>query len=132
MKTFFLYVMAFSYVLAGLNHFWHPQFYLKIIPHVLPYHNAINMAAGVAELVLALLLLPKATRSAAAWCMAILLVIVFPANVQMAVDYTKENHPQTWAAYLRLPLQPLLIWWALSYTKWYGKERRRKRNHSLS
>ena len=132
MKTFFFYVMPFSYVLAGLNHFWHPQLYLKIIPHVLPYHNEINMAAGVAELVLALVLLPKATRSAAAWCMAILLVIVFPANVQMAVDYTKENHPQTWAAYLRLPLQPLLIWWALSYTKWCGKERRRKRNHSLS
>jgi len=94
MKIFFLYLMTFAYLLEGINHFWHPQLYLKIVPHFLPAHKAINMAAGAAEILLGVLLLPKSTRSAAAWGVVLLLVLIFPANVQMAVDYTKENHPQ--------------------------------------
>lgn len=89
----------------------------------MPLHNAINIAAGVAEILLGVLLLPKATRSAAAWGLVVLLLLIFPANVQMAVDYSKEAHPQTWIAYLRLPLQGLLVWWALAYTDWYQRRR---------
>jgi uncharacterized membrane protein len=126
MKTFFLYLMAFAYVLAGINHFWHPQLYLKIIPQGLPFHNAINIASGFAEILLGLSLLVKNTRNAAAWGLVVLLVVIFAANIQMVIDYTKEHHPQLWAAYLRLPLQVLLVWWALLYTTWY---QRRKEKH---
>jgi uncharacterized membrane protein len=125
MRIFLLYLMAILYIVAGINHFWHPQLYLRIIPHFLPYHDAINTASGIAEILIVVLLFPKITRSIAAWALVFLLVIIFPANIQMAVDYAKENHPQTWAAYLRLPLQALLVWWALLYTNWY--QRRKKR-----
>jgi uncharacterized membrane protein len=115
-KKILLYVMALGYIVAGINHFWHPQMYLKIVPHFLPLHEALNYLTGVLEILLGFLLFPKVTRNIAAWGLAILLVLIFPANIQMAIDYTKENHPQKWLTYLRLPLQFLLIWWALQYT----------------
>lgn len=121
-----LYVMAMLYVAAGINHFRNPAMYLKIIPHFLPLHNAINIVSGAAEIILGLLLFSKGTRSMAAWGVVALLIAVFPANVQMAVDYTAQHHPQTWLAYARLPLQPLLIWWAVSYTDWYKARKHKK------
>ena len=111
--------MAILYIAAGLNHFRHPAMYLAIIPRFLPWPNAINAISGIAEIILGLLLFPKATRNAAAWGLVALLVAVFPANIQMAVDYTSQHHPYTWLTYARLLLQPLLIWWAASYTEWY-------------
>lgn len=118
-KKILLYGMAVAYIVAGINHFRNPAMYLKIIPHLLPWHNAINTVSGAAEILLGGLLFPPQTRNVAAWGLVALLIAVFPANVQMAVDYTAQNHPQKWLAYLRLPVQPLLIWWALSYTDWY-------------
>lgn len=128
LKTILLYIMALAYILAGINHFWHPALYLKIIPHVLPMHNAVNIISGIAEIVIGILLFPKATRNFAAWSLVVLLIVIFPANIQMAVDYTRENHPQKWISYLRLPLQIPLIWWALVYTNWY----KRRKSHSVS
>lgn len=127
-----MYVMAIAYVLAGINHFWHPQMYLKIIPQFLPLHEAINSASGILEIIIGVLLIPKATRNIAAWSLVILLVVIFPANIQMAIDYTKENHPQKWISYLRLPLQLPLIWWALIYTDWYRKRKEKPVSHSAS
>lgn len=121
-----LYVMAMLYVAAGINHFRNPAMYSKIIPHFLPWHKAINAVSGAAEILLGLLLFPKQTRSTAAWGLVVLLIAVFPANVQMAVDYTAQHHPYTWLTYARLPLQPVLIWWAVSYTGWYKARKRTK------
>lgn len=119
MKKYLLYLMAVLYVLAGINHFWHPEGYLKIMPHFLPWHTMLNYLAGALEILFGLLLLFQATRSIGAWGLIVLLILVFPANVQMAVDYTQQGHPLVWLAYLRLPLQLLLIWWAMHYTKFY-------------
>lgn len=119
MKKYLLYLMAVLYVLAGINHFWHPEGYLKIMPHFLPWHTMLNYLAGALEILFGLLLLFRATRSIGAWGLIVLLILVFPANVQMAVDYTQQGHPLVWLAYLRLPLQLLLIWWAMHYTKFY-------------
>ncbi|HZH67515.1 MAG TPA: MauE/DoxX family redox-associated membrane protein [Flavisolibacter sp.] len=119
MNKILLYVMAVLFVLAGANHFWHPAGYLKIIPPFLPYHEAINYVTGALEILFGALLLFKATRNIAAWGLILLLILVFPANIQMAYDYKQQGHPLLWAAYLRLPLQLLLIWWVLIYTNWY-------------
>ena len=123
--------MALAYIAAGINHFRNPAMYLKIIPPYLPWHNAINSISGVAEILLGLLLFPKQTRNFAAWGLVLLLIAIFPANIQMAVDYTVQNHPQKWLSYARLPLQPLLIWWALSYTDWY-KARKAKESATIT
>jgi uncharacterized membrane protein len=51
-KRILLWVMAFLYVLAGFNHLVDPEFYLAIIPPQLPSPEWLNLASGLAEIVL--------------------------------------------------------------------------------
>lgn len=115
--------MAALYMAAGINHFVHPEVYQKIMPAWLPLHNTLVIMSGIAEILLGLLLVPYYTRRLAAIGIIILLITVFPANVQMLLNYWREDHPRLWLAILRLPLQGLLIWWAYQYTKPLKKER---------
>lgn len=116
-KKISLYSMAALYVVAGINHFANPGFYKKIMPPWLPWHYSIIYISGVAEIVLGLLLLPAQTRRLAAWGIIILLIAVFPANVQMMLNYQQEKNPYLWIAVARLPLQLLLIGWAFQFAK---------------
>jgi len=52
----------------------------------------------------------------AAWALIALLILIFPANIQMMLIYRKKDHPYFWATVARLPLQLLLIYWAWCYT----------------
>ena len=117
MKKFFLYVMILFYLGAGINHFWHPAFYLQIMPNWLPWHSELVILSGGFELLFALLLLFDHTRRVAAWGIILLLIAVFPANIQMMLNYSKEQNPHFWISIIRLPLQALLIWWAYIFTK---------------
>ena len=109
--------MIALYVYTGLNHFINPGVYLKIMPPWLPDKEALVYVSGVFEIAFALLLIFTKTRRFAAWAIIVLLIAVFPANVQMMVNYIAENNPNLWIAILRLPLQALLIWWAFTFTK---------------
>lgn len=109
--------MAALYIGAGINHFVHPAMYRKIMPPWLPAPVLLVGLSGAFEIVFGLLLLFPKTRRVAAWLIILLLVLVFPANVQMAINYRQEDHPLLWLAILRLPLQALLIWWAWQYTR---------------
>ncbi len=112
-----LFIMAAFYVIAGANHFIHPVFYKKIMPPWLPWHYFIIYLSGICEIVFGLLLLPKQTRKPAAWGIIALLVAVFPANIQMMLNFRQLHDPNLWIAILRLPLQILLIGWAYQSTK---------------
>jgi uncharacterized membrane protein len=112
-----LYVMSVFYVAAGIYHFVNPLFYIKIMPPYLPWHLPLIYFSGAVEIVLGILLLPVKSGKQAAWGIILLLVAVFPANVQMLLNYREEENPDVWIAIVRLPLQLLLIWWAYSYTK---------------
>jgi uncharacterized membrane protein len=109
--------MSFLYVIAGINHFWHESMYLKIMPPYLPAHDLLVKLSGVCETALGLLLLPTATRRIAAWLIIALLVAIYPANIQMAIDYYNQHNPLLWAAILRLPLQIPLIVWAWKFAR---------------
>lgn len=117
MKTIFLYVMAVVYIAAGIYHFANPLFYKKIMPDYLPWHMQLIYISGACEIVLGLLLLPASTSTYAAWGIIALLIAVFPANIQMAINFYQKKHPYLWIALVRLPLQLVLIWWAYIYTK---------------
>ena len=108
-----LYIMAALYIAAGINHFVSPKFYAAIMPPYIPFHTLAIFVSGAAESILGFLLLFNHTRKAASWGIVIVLLAIFPANVQMLVNYIKQNNPFIWVAVLRLPLQALLIWWAL-------------------
>ncbi len=116
-KKIALYTMAALYVLAGINHFANVGFYKMMMPPWLPGHHTLIYISGAAEIVLGLLLLPAQTRKLAAWGIIILLVAVFPANVQMMLNYQQDKNPYLWITVIRLPLQLLLIWWAYQFAK---------------
>jgi uncharacterized membrane protein len=94
--------------------------YRRIVPAPLKRWQAEVVAvSGVAEIACALLLLHRRTRRAAALATAGLLVAVFPANVQMALDGGYPDAPfpanSRLGAWLRLPVQVPLVLWALSF-----------------
>ncbi len=107
-----LYSMSVLYIAAGVYHFVAPQFYVAIMPPYIPFHNAFIYISGIAEIVLGILLLFNNTRKAAAYGIVMLLLIVFPANVQMLINYMQQHNPNIWIAVVRLHLQAPLIWWA--------------------
>ncbi len=112
-----LYIMAGLYIVAGVNHFISPFIYVAIIPHWLSQPLLLVYISGVFELMCGSLLLLKPATKIAAWGIILLLIAVFPANIQMTINYYNTHNPYLWLAILRLPLQFVLIWWAYQYTK---------------
>lgn len=98
------------FVTTGVLHFVRPQAFENIIPEYLPAHLALVLISGAAEIAGGVGLLLPETRRAAGRGLILLLIVVFPANLGMAVDAEDHSIPEPllWA---RLPLQPLLIWW---------------------
>jgi uncharacterized membrane protein len=116
-KQILKYLFAFSFILAGINHFINAEFYLKMMPPVLPAHLFLIRLSGVFEIALGvLLLIPKFTRLAAYGLIA-LLAAVFPANVYMAMNTEIFPEFSPSALYLRLPVQIVLIVWAFWFTR---------------
>lgn len=113
-------LMAILYTLAGLNHFRDPGFYLRMMPPYLPWHEALVALSGVIEIALGLALISTRARPWAGLGIVLLLVAVFPANLQMALRPEDFADIPRFALYLRLPVQGLLIawaWWATRPTK---------------
>ncbi|MEO6490045.1 MAG: DoxX family protein [Ferruginibacter sp.] len=117
MQKVSLYTMSLLFVLAGLNHFLHKEFYIKIMPSWIGFHEQLVIVSGVFEILFALLLLPSQTRRFASWGLILLLITVFPANIQMMLNYVNQHHSNLWISIVRLPIQILLIWWAYTFAK---------------
>lgn len=101
---------------SGVLHFLAPKPYDSLIPKALPGKpRTWTYLSGVAELGCAAALAIPRTRRLGGLLTALLLVAVFPANVQMAVAYQQQGKPlpMRLVAYGRLPLQWPLIRWAL-------------------
>ncbi len=84
-----------------------------MIPLWIPDHPVIVELSGIAEILGGVGLLFPLTRTVAAWCLIVLLVAVFPANIEMLRQAQSVRASETWqlALWLRLPLQGALIWW---------------------
>ncbi len=98
------------FLTTGIAHFVNAQSFENITPDYLPWHLALVLVSGAAEIAGGLgLLVPRFRRLAGAG-LIVLLVVLFPANIDMLVHSGEQSIPEPllWA---RLPLQPLLIWW---------------------
>jgi uncharacterized membrane protein len=102
------------FVLAGLNHFLNPQFYLAIMPDYLPAHQELVDASGVAEMVGGAALLHPATRRFGGWWLIATLIAVFPANLHMALHPERYEKLPRAGLYARLPVQLLFLGWVRS------------------
>jgi uncharacterized membrane protein len=105
------YSFAVFFVVAGINHFVHPDFYLRIIPPYLPAHEAINWLSGAAEVLFGILVAIPRTRRVGGLGAIALLVAVFPANLYVYTHQELLPAPAI-AHLLRLPLQAVFIFWA--------------------
>jgi uncharacterized membrane protein len=118
-----LLTLAAFMVGAGTLHFVIPSSYARIVPRVFGAGNAraLVLASGAVEMAAGMLLVVPRTRRLGAWVTAALLVAVFPANVRMALDggIPGEGFPlgSPVVAWLRLPLQVPLVWWAWTHTR---------------
>ncbi|MBD3617147.1 MAG: DoxX family protein [Gracilimonas sp.] len=110
---FHRYLIGSLFILAGILHFIKPQVYSKIMPDYIPYHRAMVFISGVFEILGGIGFLVPALRIYAAWGLILLLIVVFPANIEMArKGYRKHGLTlYTWLLIARLPLQFVLIWW---------------------
>lgn len=111
-KTILLWLLGIFFVVAGINHFRDPGFYLKMMPPYIPWHRAMVAISGVAESLLGLAVLYPKTRRLAGWGIIALLIAVFPANVYMYGHPSLFPNIKPGALLIRLPLQGLMIAWA--------------------
>ncbi|MGI8610287.1 MAG: DoxX family protein [Candidatus Dormibacteria bacterium] len=106
---------------SGVLHFARPQFYRKIVPRPLGHANEVVALSGAAELACAAAMIIPPTRRLGAWATAALLVAVFPANLQMALDGGLKGAPfpanNALLAWLRLPLQVPAVLMAISVAR---------------
>lgn len=103
---------------AGVIHFASPKFFDSTVPRQLPGEaRTYTYVSGVAEIVIGSALVVPRTRRLGAGLAAGLFIAVFPANIQMAVDWwrsDKTTQVQKVGALARLPLQIPLVTQALT------------------
>jgi uncharacterized membrane protein len=107
------YLLAGLLTVTGSLHFVAPRPYAAIVPDRLPWPTGLVYASGVAELLCAAGLAVPRTRRIAGWATAGLFVVVFPANVQMALSSGDRSAAYQVAVWARLPVQIPLIAWAV-------------------
>jgi uncharacterized membrane protein len=109
--------LSVFFLAAGTLHFARPDVYERIVPRYLPAQRELVLLSGAAEIAGAVGVMAPRTRRAAGVWLAAVLAAVFPANVEMAL------HPKRYAPippallWVRLPVQPLLVAWALRATR---------------
>ena len=110
-------ILGIAFVLAGINHFINPDFYMRMMPPFLPAHLFLVYLSGIFQIVFGILLFAPRFSRFAAFGLIALLIAVFPANLYMALNPHLFSEFSPTALYARLPLQLLLIGWAYWYTK---------------
>ncbi|MET4081697.1 putative membrane protein [Pedobacter sp. UYP30] len=117
---FFLWLSAVLYVAAGINHFLATKVYLSIVPPWMPVGTFLIYLSGVAEIILGILLLFKRTRKWAGIFIALMLVVYLPLHIymlQLAPFMLGKLMVTKLIAWIRLPIQAVLIFWAAVYIK---------------
>ena len=103
-------------------HFAKPDFFESIVPEWFPDAKLANRISGAAEIILGLGMLAAADPTRVGARPARPHVVVFPANVDMAINKVEVKPvdgsmtrsvgtvtgPQNW---IRLPMQVPLAWW---------------------
>jgi len=110
--------LAAFFIAAGANHFVIPRAYERIVPPALAtQRRRVVQVSGLAEIAGGAAVLAPATRHFAGWWLITVLAAIFPANLYMARAPERFPRIPRAALYARLPLQPLMAWWAWRATR---------------
>jgi uncharacterized membrane protein len=104
-----LVVQSVFYVASGINHFWHPNFYLHIMPDHYAHPLPLVELSGVAEILGGVGLLVPVTRRFSAVGIAAMLVVFFDVHIFMLRHAARFPEVPGWVLWARIPLQFLLI-----------------------
>lgn len=97
---------AVMFILVGISHFLKPEKLEAMIPDQLQaYAQPLNYGSGAVEIILGSLLLITDTRIAASWGLIVLLIMIFPANINVAIKMPNAYNIS------RLFFQPVYIFW---------------------
>jgi uncharacterized membrane protein len=112
-------VLAALFVVAGVLHFAFPAMYLTVMPPQLPFPLALVYVSGALEIAGGMGILHPRMRRIAGIGLMLLLLAMWPANFQMLFNARAAGAPawQELLLWLRLPLQPLLMFWVWKATK---------------
>jgi uncharacterized membrane protein len=113
------YALALMFLLTASAHFTKTRADLvRMVPAQLPFPRQIVTLTGICEGLGAIGLVIPATRSMAAVALLLLLVAMFPANVNAALRHIPLRGRPPTPLWLRVPMQILFIgfacwaWWA--------------------
>lgn len=108
------YILAGLFLITGILHFIKPQIFVKIMPEYIPFHLAMVYISGAAEMLGGLGILFERTQAWAGCGLILLLIAVFPANINMSIQSVQKSGYSSLfslATIARLPLQIVLIYW---------------------
>ena len=100
---------AAALVTVGVKHFVQPDFFVRIVPQSLPAPLLLVWISGVFEIAGGIGLLVPRVRREAAIGVVLLLIAVFPANINMAMHPALGGSWPPWALWTRLPFQAVFI-----------------------
>ena len=112
-----LIAQASLYFLGGINHFWHPGFYVHIMPDHYAHPEALVCASGAAEILGGIGLLVPATRRVSAAGIILMLIVFLDVHQFMLTHHQRFPEVPLWLLWLRIPLQFALIAWASLYLR---------------
>jgi uncharacterized membrane protein len=105
-------IVAAAFSASGVVHLVHPATFTRIVPTFLPAKTGLVYVTGVGELICAAGLWRRDRWAGIA--AAGLLLVIWPANLQMAINAQRGDVTMTKVEdWIRLPLQIPLIWCAL-------------------
>ena len=116
-RRFALLGLSVFWVVAGVNHFVSPDFYVPMMPPYLPGHLGLVYLSGVFEILGGILVLVPRVRAMAGWGLVALLLAIFPANIHMVLSPELFPDMSTGALYGRLPFQAVFLAWAYWATR---------------
>jgi uncharacterized membrane protein len=119
-------IMGYILLGAGVGHFIFPSALDEIVPTALPGDPRIyTYLSGLAEIAIGLALLSpvtakifgKSLRLWGAYGAFALFIAVYPANINMAIEWSDRPMPEPLIAYARLPFQFYLFFLAWKLIK---------------
>ncbi len=116
-KNVSLILQSAVYIGAGINHFVHPEFYLRVIPlFISGYSSQVIVLSGIAEIISGVLIIFPVTRKTGLYAIIGMLIAFIPAHIYLIQTVTCTDDAfcgKAILAWLRLfPGQILLIYWA--------------------
>ena len=103
-------IVAALFLASGVLHLVNPAAFVWLMPSWLPFQTELIVISGVMELAAAIGLILK--QRWAPLLTVLTLLAVWPANWWFAIDSLTTNPNIALIAWLRLPLQLPLLWWA--------------------